>query len=284
MANKNEVVVITGASAGIGRATVCEFARHGARIGLLARGRAGLEGAKKDAERRGGEAVVLPTDVADPKQVEAAAAEVEKRFGPIDVWVNDAMASVFSPFKEMTAEEFRRVTEVTYLGFVYGTMAALERMIPRDRGTIVQVGSALAYRSIPLAAQAIYWAAHHDRRELLVGKSTVMAVTGQKFIPGLLDQYLGRTGYDSQQHDGREDPSRPDNLWQPVDDTRDHGAHGAFDSRAKDLSSELWVAEHKGLVAGLAVALAGGLGALLSSRAAKSKYEEREYRYPKVAA
>ena len=156
---KNEVVVITGASAGVGRATVREFARHGAKIGLLARGSAGLEGAKRDVERLGGEALVLPTDVADADQVEAGAAAVENQFGPIDVWVNDAMASVFSPVKEMKPEEYRRVTEVTYLGFVYGTLAALKRMLPRDRGTIVQVGSALTHRSIPL--QSAYCAAKH---------------------------------------------------------------------------------------------------------------------------
>src|ERR671938_474508 len=154
-----EVVVITGASAGVGRATAIAFARRGAHIGLLARGHDGLEGARRDVEAAGGRALVLPTDVADPTQVEAAATQVEETFGPIDIWVNDAMASVFSPIKEMEPEEFRRVTEVTYLGYVYGTLAALKRMLPRDRGVIVQVGSALAYRGIPL--QAAYCAAKH---------------------------------------------------------------------------------------------------------------------------
>jgi NAD(P)-dependent dehydrogenase (short-subunit alcohol dehydrogenase family) len=147
-----EIVVITGASAGIGRATVRKFAEHGAYIGLVARGRDGLEGARQEVEAAGGKALVLPTDVSDPDQVEAAAAAVEEAFGLINIWINDAMASVFSPFKEITPEEFKRVTEVTYLGYVYGTMAALRRMIPRDRGKIIQVGSALAYRSIPLQA------------------------------------------------------------------------------------------------------------------------------------
>src|SRR5579863_1959983 len=159
MAKHKEVVVITGASAGVGRATVREFAKHGAWIGLIARGRDGLEGARREVEAEGGKALVLPTDVADAEQVEKAAARVEDKLGPIDIWVNDAMASVFSPIKEMTAEEFRRVTEVTYLGFVYGTLSALKRMLPRDRGTIVHVGSALAYRSIPL--QSAYCAAKH---------------------------------------------------------------------------------------------------------------------------
>jgi short-subunit dehydrogenase len=153
------VVVITGASAGVGRATVREFARHGASIGLIARGRDGLEGARREVEDAGGRALVLPVDVAEPEQVEAATEQVERELGPIDIWVNNAMTSVFSPIKEMTAAEFKRVTEVTYLGYVYGTLSALKRMLPRDRGTLVHVGSALAYRSIPL--QAAYCASKH---------------------------------------------------------------------------------------------------------------------------
>src|SRR5881227_4070516 len=266
---KPEVVVITGASAGLGRATARAFAREGAHIGLLARGRDGLEGARRDVESLGGRALVLPTDVADAEQVERAAEAVEREFGPIDIWVNNAMVSVFSPVKEMEPEEYKRVTEVTYLGVVYGTLAALKRMLPRDRGVIVQVGSALAYRSIPLqsaycaakhaiqgfvdslrcellhdksnvrvmmvqlpamntpqfswvksrlprksqpvppiyqpeiAAEAIVYASHHPRREIYVGMPTVGAITVNKVVPGLLDQYLARFGYDSQQYDGR---------------------------------------------------------------------------------
>jgi len=154
-----QVAVVTGASAGVGRAVARAYARRGARLGLLARGKDGLDGARRDVEQEGGQALVLPTDVADPDQVEAAAAAVEAAFGPIDVWVNNAMVSVLSPIKEMTPAEFRRVTEVTYLGYVYGTLAALRRMLPRDRGVIVQVGSALAYRGIPL--QAAYCGAKH---------------------------------------------------------------------------------------------------------------------------
>jgi NAD(P)-dependent dehydrogenase (short-subunit alcohol dehydrogenase family) len=153
------VVVITGASAGVGRAAVRAFAREGADIGLLARGIDGLEGARSEVEAAGGRALVVPTDVADAQTVEAAAERVERELGPIDVWVNNAMVSVFSPVKEMTADEFRRVTEVTYLGVVHGTLSALRRMLPRDRGAIVQVGSALAYRGIPL--QAAYCGAKH---------------------------------------------------------------------------------------------------------------------------
>lgn len=154
-----EVVVVTGASAGVGRAIVREFARHGAHVGLLARGRDGLDGARREAEAAGGKALVVPTEVTDAEAVEAAAQTVEESLGPIDVWVNNAMASVFSPVKETKAEEYRRVTEVTYLGYVHGTLAALARMLERDRGTIVQVGSALAYRGIPL--QSAYCASKH---------------------------------------------------------------------------------------------------------------------------
>lgn len=154
-----QVVVITGASAGVGRATARAFARHGAHIGLIARGKDGLGGARADVESLGGKAIALPCDVSRADQVEAAAAQVEQEFGPIDIWVNNAMVSVFSPVKEMNAEEFHRVTEVTYLGVVYGTLSALRRMLPRDRGCIIQVGSALAERSIPL--QAAYCGAKH---------------------------------------------------------------------------------------------------------------------------
>jgi short-subunit dehydrogenase len=304
-----EVVVITGASAGVGRATVREFARRGAWVGLIARGTDGLNSAQREVEAEGGRALVLPVDVADAARVEAAAQRVEDELGPIDVWVNNAMASVFSPIKEMTPEEFKRVTEVTYLGYVHGTLAALKRMLPRDRGTIVHVGSALAYRSIPLqaaycaakhavlgffaslrtellheksnvkttmvqmpalntpqfgwvksrlprqaqpvppifqpevAARAIYYAAHHpERREYFVGWSTVKAIVGNKLAPSFADQYLARHGYEAQQHDGPEDPNRPNNLWEPV--PGDHGAHGAFDDRAHAFSPELWGATH----------------------------------------
>jgi len=174
-----ETVVITGASAGVGRAIARKFAINGARIGLLARGREGLEAARKEVEELGGKALVVSVDVAYSDQVEAAAAQIEAELGEIDIWINNAMASVFSPIKEMTPEEFRRVTEVTYLGCVHGTLAVLKKMLPRNRGVIVQVGSALAYRAIPL--QAAYCAAKHAmkgfteslRCELLHDKSNV---------------------------------------------------------------------------------------------------------------
>ncbi|MDX6509742.1 MAG: hypothetical protein QOG81_1494 [Gaiellaceae bacterium] len=151
--------MVTGASSGVGRAAAVAFGREGARVGLLARGRAGLEGARRDVEAAGGQGLVLEADVADAQALEAAAGRAEEQLGPIDVWVNNAMVTVFAPFDEIEPDEFRRVTEVTYLGFVYGTMAALKRMKPRDRGTIVQVGSALAYRGIPL--QSAYCGAKH---------------------------------------------------------------------------------------------------------------------------
>jgi NAD(P)-dependent dehydrogenase (short-subunit alcohol dehydrogenase family) len=154
-----QVVVITGASAGLGRAIARAFARRGAAIGLIARGRERLEQAAAEVELLGGRALMLPGDVSDAEFVQTAAATVEETFGPIDLWVNNAMVSVFSPVASMRADEYRRVTEVTYLGVVHGTLAALRRMRPRDRGVILQVGSALAYRSIPL--QSAYCAAKH---------------------------------------------------------------------------------------------------------------------------
>jgi NAD(P)-dependent dehydrogenase (short-subunit alcohol dehydrogenase family) len=159
MGSKREVVVITGASGGVGRAAARRFAREGACIGLIARGRRGLEGAARDVREAGGEALVLPVDVADPGQVEAAAASVEDAFGPIDVWVNDAMVTVYAEFIDIEPDEYRRATDVTYLGMVWGTRTALRRMRERDRGSIVQVCSAMSYRGIPL--QAPYCGAKH---------------------------------------------------------------------------------------------------------------------------
>lgn len=323
-AKASEVVVITGASAGVGRATVRRFAREGARIGLVARGRDGLEEARREVEDAGGTALVLPTDVADFGQVSAAAEAVEQRLGPIDAWINVAMASVFSPVKQMKPEEYERVTKVTYLGYVHGTLAALERMLPRDRGIIVQASSALAFRSVPLqsaycaakhaivgfteslrcellhdrsrvrvsmvhlpalntpqfswsksrmprrpqpvppifqpevAAEALYWAAHHDRRDIQVGASTVRAIWGNRVAPGLLDRYLAKKGYAAQQTDEPDDPHRPDDLWEPV--PWDFGAHGPFDDRAKAASKQLWIDLHRGLVGAAALCAAGLVG------------------------
>ena len=189
MSEKREVVVITGASGGVGRAAARRFAADGARIGLIARGRKGLEAAAREVEEAGGEALVLPCDVADAEQVEAAAAAVEERFGPIDIWVNDAMVTVYAEFLDIEPDEYRRATEVTYLGMVWGSRAALKRMVPRDHGVIVQVCSALGYRGIPL--QAPYCGAKHACKgfteslitELLHKKSKVRLSMIQ--LPGL---------------------------------------------------------------------------------------------------
>jgi NADP-dependent 3-hydroxy acid dehydrogenase YdfG len=176
------VVMVTGASAGVGRAIVRAFAAEKAKIGLIARGRDGLEAAKKEVESLGGQALVLPLDVSDYKALEEALKKVEDAFGSIDIWVNDAMVSVFSPVKEMQPDEYKRVTEVTYLGYVYGTMVAMKSMLPRDKGIIIQIGSALAYRSIPLqsaycgAKHAIYGFTESLRTELLHDKSRIRVV------------------------------------------------------------------------------------------------------------
>lgn len=192
---KPKVVVITGASAGVGRATARAFGQRGAAVGLVARDRTRLEEARREIEAVGGRALVLPADVADARRMDEVASEVEAAFGPLDIWINNAMTSVFSPVKEMTPDEFARVTEVTYLGVVYGTLAALRRMLPQDRGVIVQVGSALAYRAILL--QSAYCAAKHAvqgfteslRCELLHDKSKVRVTMVQ--LPALNTPQFG---------------------------------------------------------------------------------------------
>ena len=176
---KGKTVVITGASAGLGRAMVREFAKHGANIGLIARGIDGLNAAKDEVEVFGSEVLIVPTDVANADAVEEAAQKIEDRFGKIDIWINNAMVSVFGPLKELKAKDFRRVTDVTYHGQVYGTMSALKRMLPRNKGNIILIGSALAYRGIPL--QSAYCGAKHAihgffeslRSELIKDKSNV---------------------------------------------------------------------------------------------------------------
>ena len=324
--------MITGASAGIGRATARAFAARGARVALIARSEDGLDAAAEEARRAGAEALVLPLDVVDPTAVELAAARVEQRWGRIDTWVNNAMATVFAPVQQTTPEEYKRVTEVSYLGYVYGTLAALRRMVPRDEGTIVQIGSALTYRSIPLQsaycgakaairgftdslrtellhdksnvklsmlllpavntpqfrvqrskmprqaqpvppifapetiADAVVWAAEHAPREMVIGGSALQAIVGQKLLPGLVDRYLARTGYDGQQTDEPRDPNDPDSLYEPL--PGDHGARGPFTDRSSAWSLQLWARMHSGAVAAAALATTGAaaLAALAARR------------------
>jgi NAD(P)-dependent dehydrogenase (short-subunit alcohol dehydrogenase family) len=332
---ENQTVVITGASAGIGRATARLFGERGAQVGLIARGQAGLEGAARDVEKAGGTALAVSADVSDYEQVTTAAAEIEERLGPIDVWVNDAFTSVFAPFADITAEEFRRVTEVSYLGFVHGTMAALTLMRPRGRGTIVQVGLALGEHSIPLqsaycgakhgingftsslrcelmheksgvhvtvvqmpavntpqfswvrsrlpnhpqpvppiyqpevAARGVVFAADHPRRrQYWVGASTAATILANRLAPAILDRYLARTGYGSQQTGQAAEPGRPDNLLDPVDGINgdDHGARGVFDDRSHGHSPQQWLSQHthmsSALLTGAAVMGAVAVGRL----------------------
>jgi NAD(P)-dependent dehydrogenase (short-subunit alcohol dehydrogenase family) len=275
--------------------------------------------------------MAIPLDVADGHAVEAAAERVEREWGPIDVWVNNAMVTAYCEFMDMSPEDFRRATEVTYFGSVWGIRAALKRMLPRNRGTIVQVGSALAYRSIPLqsaycgaksalrgfidslrsellhdgsdvkltmvqlsafntpqfdwgktcipkqpqpvppifqpevAAEGIFHAALHPRRELWVGWPAVKAILGTRVIPGLLDRLLAKTGYDGQHTDDPLPPGRRDNLYAPV--PGDHGAHGRFDARSKPFSVQLWLNLHRAAIAsGLALLAGIGGGVALARR------------------
>lgn len=331
-----QVVVITGASAGLGRAIAHAFAKRGAKLALLARNPEALEAAVQECEVLGGHAIPIPTDVSDADAVERAADRAQHELGPIDVWVNNAMVSVFSPVQKMDPADYRRVTEVLYLGFVHGTLSALRRMQPRDggkgRGTIVQIGSALAYRSIPL--QSAYCACKHaivgftdslrcelihdrsrvrltqvhmpamnttqfnwsknrmphdpqpvppiyepelcaevvvaagvakrPRREYWVGMPTVQAIVGQRIFPGLLDLYLGKTGYESQQIMSEpSDPNAPNDLYHFVSGT--HSAHGKFTARSSGKSPEVWASLHRNwLVLGGFAAL--GAGAALWKR------------------
>jgi NAD(P)-dependent dehydrogenase (short-subunit alcohol dehydrogenase family) len=332
-------VVITGASGGIGRAAACRFGQRGDRVGLIARGITGLTAAADQVRQAGGTALPVEADVADYQQLEAAANKVEAELGPIDVWVNCGFSSVFAPFSEISPEEFRRVTEVSYLGFVHGTMVALNLMRPRDAGAIVQVGSALGERSIPLqsaycgakhaicgftsslrcellhegsgiqvtvvqmpavntpqfswvrsrlprqpqpvppiydpevAARAIVFAADHPaRRTYWVGGSTAATLIANRVVPALLDRYLAKTGYDSQQTSAKADHHGQGNLDQPEDGAGGHdfGARGEFGDRSHDRSLQLWMSQHARPVAAVATA-----GAVLFGGAVAGKLGRR---------
>ncbi len=326
------VAVITGAGAGVGRATARAFSKTGASVGLIARGSERLEAAVREAKALGVRAIAVPADVADAHSVEAAAAKIERELGPIDVWVNNAMTTIYAPLSQITPEEFRRATEVTYLGYVHGTMAALRRMRARNKGTIIQVGSALAYRAIPLqspycgakfairgftdavrcelahegsrvhltmvqmpalntpqfdwgrnklprlpqpvppiyqpevAARAIVFAATARRREVWVSASTIAAILLNKIIPGLLDRYLSRAGYEAQLSSLPALPNTADNLFAPVRAAA--GAHGRFDERASESCPALSISIYKPYIAAAGAAL---LIAILARRVGHRK-------------
>ncbi len=324
------IIAVTGASAGIGRATATAFGARGDTVALLARGEAGLAAAARDVESAGGTALAIPVDVADSVAVFDAVKRIEAELGGIEVWVNVAFTSVFSPFDQITPQEYQRATEVSYLGYVYTTMAALGVMKPRDHGTIVQVGSALAYRGIPLqtaycgakhaiqgfheslrcellheksnvrvtmvqmpavntpqfswvlsrlpkhpqpvppiyqpevAAKGVLYAADHPRRrEYWVGASTMGTLAANALAPGLLDRYLARTGFASQQTDEPPPSDAPVNLWEPADSDhgKDFGARGAFDSRAHRSDPQLWASQHHGLLGALVAGVGVTVGA-----------------------
>jgi NAD(P)-dependent dehydrogenase (short-subunit alcohol dehydrogenase family) len=320
------VVAVTGASGGIGRACARAFGARGDAVALLARGEAGLDAAAQDVRAAGGQPLPIQVDMGDQEQVFAAVDKIEDELGPIDVWVNVAFTSVFAPLSDIKPAEFARITEVNYLGYVYATMAVLRGMRQRDRGTIVQVGSALAYRGVPLqsaycgskhaiqgfheslrcellhdrsnvhvtmvqlpavntpqfswvvsrlprhaqpmppiyqpevAARAVLYAADHPRRrEYWVGSSTVATLIANAVAPGVLDRYLGKTGYNAQQTDELADRRRPVNLWKPADQPpgADYGAHGEFDRQSRRRDVQLWASQHHGLLAAGCVAAVG---------------------------
>lgn len=326
--NDSRHVVITGASAGVGRATAHLFADKGAKLTVLARSHEGLQSLKDEFPQAQERIHCVTADVSDYAQVERALQEAIDRFGPVDVWINNAMVSVFSPVSEMTAEEYKRVTDVTYLGVVNGTLAALKHMRSHQKGVIVQVGSALAYRSIPLqsaycaakhaivgfseslrcellheqspikvtivhlpaintpqfdwvksrmknkpqpvppifqpevAADAIYWASSHPRKEWFIGWPTVKAVWGDRLAPHYADHYLAKNGFEDQQTDEQDSSDRPNNLYSPLP-VQYYRAHGRFDEQSTKRSLQKWFSRYR-----VALALGGlfAVGGYLISR------------------
>ncbi|MFL5899181.1 MAG: SDR family oxidoreductase [Solirubrobacterales bacterium] len=332
MKEEPEVVVVTGAGAGIGRAIARRFGEDGCKVALLSRGEDGLEGARRDVEAAGGTALAIPTDVSDPEAVETAAERVERELGPIDVWVNDAMTTVFAFFEEIEPAEYRRATDVTYHGMVWGTRSALRRMLPRDRGKIVLVGSALAFQGIPLqapycgakhavkgffdsvrcelehkgssvqismvhlpgvntpqfdhcraktpghpqpvapvyqpeiAADAVHWAAHHRRRQVYVGISTVYTVLGSKFAPWIAERYLAKTAVSGQQTEAPPDQQNKEgNLMEPQ--PGDRGARGRFSGKAHERSPQWWASRNRGPLAAAGAAALAAATRLWAGRA-----------------
>jgi hypothetical protein len=250
--NQDRVAVITGASGGIGRACARAFAADGYRVALLARGAEGLRGAADDVAAAGSVALPLPVDTADDAALDEAAGRVEDELGPIDVWVNDAFTSVFAPFTEIGADEFRRVTEVSYLGFVNGTRAALARMRKRDRSPPTRSCTR------PSTRAAEYW----------VGGSTAATLLANAVAPGVLDRYLARTGFGSQQTDRPREKDSPANLWHPADRSgaEDFGAHGGFNRCATRRSAQVWASRHHGLLGALGAGAAAGGGLVWLAR------------------
>ncbi|MEF2552282.1 SDR family oxidoreductase [Aurantimonas sp. A2-1-M11] len=335
-----ERVIITGASAGVGRAIAEEFARHGWRVGLIARGRAGLEGAADAVRRLGGEPLVLQADVSDPEALDRRAGEAVAAWGGIDVWINVAMVTMISPIANIEPDEYRRVTDVTYHGQVFGTMTALRRMKRQGHGTIVSIGSALSYRGIPLQApycgakfavrgfldalrseldhdgspirvtevhlpavntpqfhwarnkmpkrpqpmppiyqaeaiaREVWRATHEAPRELWLGGSAMQAILGDAAAPGVVDHMLAGKGYSGQQTDEPAEVRR-DNLFEPVDDERGHGAHGRFDGQARERLLA-FRPERLRVGAALGAGLAAALLALALTSAAKRARPRRD--------
>jgi short-subunit dehydrogenase len=309
---KDKVVVITGATGGVGRVTAWAFAKQGAKVALIARDKAQLVGTTKEVEVYGGKPFPVIADVSDYQKMEAVTELIEQELGPIDVWINNAMNSVFAPVTDVKPEEFKRVTDVTYLGTIYGTMAVLKKMKARNKGSILFVGSALAYRGIPLqsaycgakhgiqgfydslrtellhdksnvkismvqlpamnttqfgwvlnklpnktqpmgkvyapevAAQALLFAARHNRREVVVGFSSYKAIWGNGIAPWYADWVLSRQGYGGQQTKEPKDPDGKNNLWEPVHE--DRGAYGDFGASAARTSITLWLSMNRGMV------------------------------------
>jgi NAD(P)-dependent dehydrogenase (short-subunit alcohol dehydrogenase family) len=326
----NRVVVVTGGSAGLGRAIVQAFADRGDAVCVIARGRQRLERTVREVEAGGGRAIAVSADVADPEAMEAAADRCERELGPIDVWVANAMTTIFAPFEQIEPDEFRRATDVTYLGAVWSARSALRRMKPRNRGKLIFVGSALAYRGIPLqapycgakhavhgvfeslrgelaheksgvgltmvqlpamntpqfawgrsrmperaqpvapifqpevCADAVAWAADHDRREVFVAGPTYKTVWGNKLAPWFVDLYLARYGVSGQQTGEPQPAGEPDNLFEPVD--LDVGAHGRFDDQSKSSSILLAATKRRGFLGAAVLGLAASAVAAGRSR------------------